>query len=403
MTNVLQRKKLQEFLQSYFRTDATVGTLASTLVSKGTGFMSDVEVVSLKWNDAAYCRPLPSSVVTKTVSTTGVNELAAAVSCDSLSNDDGKSILERMVKLLHEAECRAYGIFRQLPTPPLPVPAIFGLNRKSPAMIVMEDLTKRGAILDDVLGISFEQWRSVVLHMARFHAWSLTTNVDWKSCMNENVIAKKFMIDSSNEFSKQNVRIMREKYAEYFGDLDEKLLEKTTTWEAMSEHEEMYKKVMPEVMTHGDTWINNILFKIDPNAPDAILDEVLAIIDWQTSSIGCGLTDLAHLAAWCVPVQLKRSRTFDILRIYYEELQMNCGSILNGKLILDDVFRLYQHALAVQQVILVPYFEMYKIFAKVDRDGTGQREKQVIEHIRYCYDDAAKYFEYRRKNVIHSL
>uniref|UniRef100_A0A915KII6 Aminoglycoside phosphotransferase domain-containing protein n=1 Tax=Romanomermis culicivorax TaxID=13658 RepID=A0A915KII6_ROMCU len=56
--------------------------------------------------------------------------------------------------------------------------------------------------------------------------------------------------------------------------------------------------MMPDVMLHGDTWINNIMFLKDAKNPALLTEEVAAFFDWQLSVRGCGLNDLARLTLW---------------------------------------------------------------------------------------------------------
>lgn len=51
------------------------------------------------------------------------------------------------------------------------------------------------------------------------------------------------------------------------------------TYENMMEQHMAYKDIMPDVLQHGDTWINNIMFEKNPDG--TLGDKVAAFIDWQ--------------------------------------------------------------------------------------------------------------------------
>uniref|UniRef100_A0A915KZ74 Aminoglycoside phosphotransferase domain-containing protein n=1 Tax=Romanomermis culicivorax TaxID=13658 RepID=A0A915KZ74_ROMCU len=58
----------------------------------------------------------------------------------------------------------------------------------------------------------------------------------------------------------------------------------------------MYRSLIPEVMSHGDVWMNNIFFLKDESRSDQLTDQVAAFVDWQVASSGCGLNDVVRVA-----------------------------------------------------------------------------------------------------------
>lgn len=53
-------------------------------------------------------------------------------------------------------------------------------------------------------------------------------------------------------------------------------------FDTLMEKQYLYKDVMPEVLQHGDTWVNNIMFEKNPDG--SLGDNVAAFIDWQIST-----------------------------------------------------------------------------------------------------------------------
>jgi len=78
---------------------------------------------------------------------------------------------------------------------------------------------------------------------------------------------------------------------------------------------------MPAVMLHGDTWTNNIFFERDTKS-GVLGTKMLAMIDWQGSSAGCGLMDLAHFSALCVGEELRQKFEKDVIKRYFDRLDL---------------------------------------------------------------------------------
>uniref|UniRef100_A0A915I858 Uncharacterized protein n=1 Tax=Romanomermis culicivorax TaxID=13658 RepID=A0A915I858_ROMCU len=72
--------------------------------------------------------------------------------------------------------------------------------------------------------LNFGQWKSIAVHLARLHAWSLTTGVEWRSVLpgHESVIE---MFKSFVEMSKSGLKVVMEKFKEELGHIDESLYE----------------------------------------------------------------------------------------------------------------------------------------------------------------------------------
>jgi len=72
-----------------------------------------------------------------------------------------------------------------------------------------------------------------------------------------------------------------------------------------------YRTVLPDVMTHGDTWVNNVLFEREDGGEAGA--RIAAFIDWQICFEGCGLNDLARVSTWCVDPQLRVEHEHEIV------------------------------------------------------------------------------------------
>uniref|UniRef100_A0A915I083 CHK kinase-like domain-containing protein n=1 Tax=Romanomermis culicivorax TaxID=13658 RepID=A0A915I083_ROMCU len=151
---------------------------------------------------------------------------------------------------------------------------------------------------------------------------------------------------------------------------------------------------MPNVMLHGDTWINNIMFLKDPKNPKQLTDEVAAFFDWQISTCGCGLNDLARLTAWCVPHDLRRLQSDVILKIYFDEFTSKVDpTVLGTDFTLERASMVFNRTLAVHGLLGVPMVDfMLNFLGKVHEDETGWRKETLLNRVKASYDDCVTYF-----------
>uniref|UniRef100_A0A915JQK8 Uncharacterized protein n=1 Tax=Romanomermis culicivorax TaxID=13658 RepID=A0A915JQK8_ROMCU len=80
----------------------------------------------------------------------------------------------------------------------------------------MEDLEDRAGIISNI---------AIAVHLARLHAWSLTTSIEWRSILpgQESIME---MFKSFVEMSKSGLKVVMEKFKEELGHIDESLYEK---------------------------------------------------------------------------------------------------------------------------------------------------------------------------------
>uniref|UniRef100_A0A0K0FEI1 CHK domain-containing protein n=1 Tax=Strongyloides venezuelensis TaxID=75913 RepID=A0A0K0FEI1_STRVS len=73
------------------------------------------------------------------------------------------------------------------------------------------------------------------------------------------------------------------------------------------------------VMTHGDMWINNFMFKVDSNGNCS--NNLSAVIDWQTIFKGTTGHDISRILAVSAPPDVRREIEKDYLPVFYERLK----------------------------------------------------------------------------------
>uniref|UniRef100_A0A915J060 Uncharacterized protein n=1 Tax=Romanomermis culicivorax TaxID=13658 RepID=A0A915J060_ROMCU len=82
-----------------------------------------------------------------------------------------------------------------------------------------------GFYFDRFSGFTLNQWRSVTLYLANLHAWSLTTDVEWRSKLpGPDQVADLFAcyVDIVRKGLKPTI----EKYSDYYGHMAESIYEK---------------------------------------------------------------------------------------------------------------------------------------------------------------------------------
>lgn len=71
----------------------------------------------------------------------------------------------------------------------------------------------------------------------------------------------------------------------------------------------------PVTVVHGDLRPDNLLYGVDPSAP------AIAVVDWQTASLGLGATDVAYLVGGALEPDRRRRVEDDLVATYREHLE----------------------------------------------------------------------------------
>jgi hypothetical protein len=334
--------------------------------------------VDLTWeNDNG----LPKRVVVKAPKMDHVNKIVEDIGAPPM--DEG------FVSSAHKTECIAYNILSQ--GSPVPIPKVYGcwpITETHPGLIIMEDLTDKAGLIDNLAkGLNLNQWKSIVASLADLHAWSLTTKVPWREqvCGIESltVIFKGFQ-----EMSEFGLRAAKEKYPEYFADLDEKACLKHLHPDAMIAKHVSFRKLMDDVMQHGDTWINNIMFGKKPDG--TVDDTVKAFVDWQICVQGNGLNDITRLETWCVNHEMRRKHYKEMLHFYYDRLKAKAGEKIN--LSFENLEKIYEDTFVLNGFMFVSMIDgMIHSVARCAEDETGWRKKEMLERAKAVYEDAVKF------------
>ncbi|HQS96922.1 MAG: hypothetical protein B7X90_13010 [Novosphingobium sp. 17-62-19] len=104
--------------------------------------------------------------------------------------------------------------------------------------------------------------------------------------------------------------IFRERYADSLG------AELMAVCEALNDNLELWfdRKHSRRSLLHGDFRLDNMLFDIGGGA------EPIALVDWQTCAVGCGLTDIGYFLGCGIGSALRRPNEAALLELYCAEM-----------------------------------------------------------------------------------
>jgi len=253
-------------------------------------------------------------------------------------------------------------------------------------MIVMEDMGDRGGIINNIAdGLSVDQWRSVVEVLVDLHGWSLNTDVPWRE-MYQGPEMMMGMMKGFLEAGPATARLAVEKYPE-LSSVDLDYLTEKMDFGKLLDVLNSYKEVMPDVLTHGDMWANNIFF--ERNSDGTLSNKVAAFIDLQICVKTCGVFDLTRFEGWCINHEIRRKHAPAMLRHYHDCMKAKCGDKYTTTF--DQLENIYKRSFAMNSMFGVMGTEMFlNMIAKVDEDETGWRRKEVLARIVAAYEDAVE-------------
>jgi len=220
---------------------------------------------------------------------------------------------------------------------------------------VLEDLSDRGKVPEFADSLTLNQVRSVFIALAQLHAWSFK-NSDWYDDAKQEMrtFSKKDIesfpmmmragIDSLKRMpiSKDIVKLTDEEA--------DKLYDVDALWDMFDPAPEKQKH--QPVLVHGDLWSHNLFFGYD-KATKKFTDELVAIIDWQTSRPGSCFEDMVRFMASSVDHKLRREHEYNLIDDYYAELQrLLKGTGISIPYSVADVKRWYKQGLKMGVAVM---------------------------------------------------
>uniref|UniRef100_A0A5S6QK30 CHK kinase-like domain-containing protein n=1 Tax=Trichuris muris TaxID=70415 RepID=A0A5S6QK30_TRIMR len=294
-----------------------------------------------------------------------------------MTSELGPKATEKMkeafaVDEMFRVEC---AIYKMLPKeiPEFPMPKYCGTWSKAESGIyfmAIEDLSHIAKTPDLTAGLTKEQLMNCAKALALLHAWSLNTQCEWKEqlpSMNKYKDAYSILMDSTaNQLEKSVGAYPTQLQCVNVEKVQAILTDEKNFLAAMTE----YRKVLPDVLVHGDFWGNNILFQIDRET---------------------NLTkDLARLYLSSVDPEVRRSTAKEIFRCYFDRMQILAPRAMNS-VSFESAYRIFETTLFYNGLAMLTFAHM---FATIMRHDNPSLEAAMVNRQVEIYKDAAKFFNF---------
>ncbi|KAH7680245.1 CRE-DHS-27 protein [Aphelenchoides avenae] len=296
----------------------------------------------------------------------------------------------------HNAECDFYEHVKGETVIPLPevwYTQKVALDSTLPGLILMEDLSETAYCGKYEDGVSLDQIKTVVRHLARFHASQMArmgpSLADLEGISPLSVGYEKMFhafIPKLIELDPYGLRPLIEKFTPLAAS-------QFAEFALLKRHEELG---MPTLLCHGDLWTSNVMLKKCPVGGET--SEIAAFIDWQIIFHGNPLYDVARYAISADPEVRRQADSF-IVQLYYDEVAKNVGEFghsLPETFTLENVTQAYKLAF-VHAAVTISYEP--PLFAKTSR-AAGMEEEAVeaqvaklLARARAAIEDALKVAE----------
>ncbi|KRZ77596.1 putative oxidoreductase -like protein [Trichinella papuae] len=189
----------------------------------------------------------------------------------------------------------------------------------------MEDLNNDGRSVNLSSGLKFEQLLELAGTLAQLHAWSLTTDVDWKTNLptSETLLAG---IEQYFDNISDKVDEIVHSYSQYFSSVNVEKVKEMLNLKSISKMLDCNTELIGEVLVHGDLWVSNIFFF--QNDDGLAGNSIKGIIDWQFAHRGSFCNDLRRLFDISTCTTLRRKYMETVLQFYYNRLKSFAGDKL---------------------------------------------------------------------------
>jgi len=282
---------------------------------------------------------------------------------------------------------------------PIPTPRIYvalPVTENGPGMIVMEDMSERASIPPSVLtALTYEQALIGVLTIARLHAWSLTTQIDWKTQMT----TLKYQDDLQKMFSTHlpsALKVTKEKYPDQFGSTNVDELLPLVKFDHIAKIFYEHREFMDDVLVHGDYHMYNILF--EKNEDGTVSDRLAAVVDFQAAKRGSPAADLAHFLNFSVSHELRRQHEYEFLRRYYDEVKSLAGDKFAATF--DQILRIYEREGAMEALVRNAWSPaMVQALATGEGEEWKKAERIILDRLKAGFEDKRQFLDLSGKTA----
>ncbi|KAK0420941.1 hypothetical protein QR680_014980 [Steinernema hermaphroditum] len=297
-----------EKFQGYSRR-FTVEKVTAADISQGKGFVSKVYNVSIEFDGLEK----PYEVILKVPGTESIKEATS----DVHGEEDRLNV--NHIANVHNLECEFYT--KYAPHIDIPVVKIFKtvewILGEQPGAVLMESKVGSAASSPLWMGCSSQQMYTMAKSLASLMSYFLCLPQEqWIGKYNNEVFASVCEKEFFAPFYKKLVEMkpgMFDKGVEIFEKLTKS--RKFVQYAMVGVAKEIG---LPSVLSHGDLWANNVLWKKNPDG--SLSNELAAIIDWQVIHEGSITNDLARFISHCVDGDVRREHEFQVLEYYYNTI-----------------------------------------------------------------------------------
>ena len=219
-------------------------------------------------------------------------------------------------------------------------------------LLILEDITD-ARIGDEVAGCSAEEAERAVRRLAEFHrGW-------WETPDLERLEWMPYINGPATGMSEGSYQQAWEPFLQMFGDrLSPRMRQvgdemRTRVIDMLNE-----MALAPRTIVHGDYSLDNIFFSEGDG---------LAVIDWQISSRGRGMFDVAYFLASCVEPDVRRAHERRLVELWYDAVRSVAGETYS----FDDAWEDYRRA--------VLFTNVYTVVAIGALDAANERGTALFE------------------------
>ncbi|TKR67192.1 hypothetical protein L596_023378 [Steinernema carpocapsae] len=299
----VQDERLNELAKDY-----RIESVSAYDISKGKGYFSKVYRTFIKFENLDK----PYEVMLKVPGTESFNE-------DPSNASDEESVSVSFVENAHNLECDFYDLY----APHLDIPLVKMYNvikmsgLENPGALLMESMAESGESYPLHFGSTKEMGLNIAKHLATMYKYFLCAPPEsfvgkYKSNGIVSIVGNDIhfpLFEKVCNWKPQEFKGVYETFKEYANSRQFYMYLMTDVYKDLD---------LPVVLTHGDLWTNNIMWKKNPDG--SVSNEVAAIIDWQMIHEGCLTNDLARYMCLCMDGDVRRCHENEILRFMYDRI-----------------------------------------------------------------------------------
>ncbi|XP_017849549.1 uncharacterized protein LOC108604541 isoform X2 [Drosophila busckii] len=264
-----------------------------------------------KWEQNVICKVLPESVVQR-----------EAYKSDKLFRNEVEfytSIMPELVKFQAAKTGLEQTLFNSIPK----------CYTARQDLLIMEDLRVRGFEMSDRhKGLSMSETQSVLLQVAQLHALSLAYKFEHPQAFAKmcSLISEGIFCTANTSWYKNYYERLTKNAIKMVSDVlpaNSKYMQALCSFaESTSFFGQMVELASAEsplsAICHGDCWVNNFLYRYDPDERERVME--VALIDFQLIRYSSIALDIANLLYCCTTKQMRDAQLQSLLKIYTEEL-----------------------------------------------------------------------------------